>query len=83
MAENGALDHVFTRRRLLGAAGVGALALTNSTSAETMIDLPLPDGSGARPITTAFPQNGWMILHRTRPPLLETRFGPGRRWCDC
>jgi hypothetical protein len=83
MAENGALDHVFTRRRLLGAAGVGALALTNSTSAETMIDLPLPDGSGARPITTAFPQNGWMILHRTRPPLLETPFGPGRRWCDC
>jgi DMSO/TMAO reductase YedYZ molybdopterin-dependent catalytic subunit len=74
VAENGALDHVFTRRRLLGVAGVGALALTNPTWAETMIDLRPPDGSGAWPITTAFPQKGPMILQRTRPPLLETPF---------
>jgi hypothetical protein len=69
MAENGALDHVFTRRRLLGAAGVGSLALTNPIWAETMIDLPLPGGPGVRPITTGFPQKGPMILQRTRPPL--------------
>src|ERR1700732_2954942 len=74
MAESGALDQVFTRRRLLGGAGVGALALTNPSWAETMIDLPLPGGPGARPITTDFPQKGPMILQRTRPPLLETPF---------
>ena len=74
MAENGALDHVFTRRRLLGAAGVGTLALTNPIRAEMMIDLPLPGGPGARQVTTAFPQKGQMILQRTRPPLLETPF---------
>jgi DMSO/TMAO reductase YedYZ molybdopterin-dependent catalytic subunit len=71
---NGAVDHVFTRRRLLGAAGVGTLALTNPSWAETMIDLPLPGGPGARQITTSFPQKGPMILQRTRPPLLETPF---------
>jgi hypothetical protein len=74
MAENGALDHVFTRRRLLGAAGAGTLALTNPSWAETMIDLPLPGSPGARPITTVSPQKGPMILQRTRPPLLETPF---------
>src|ERR1700730_8570733 len=74
MAESGALHRLITRRRLLGAAGVGALALTNPSWAETMIDLPLPGGPGARPITTGFPQKGAMILQRTRPPLLETPF---------
>src|SRR5438309_6820174 len=72
MAENRALHHMVTRRRLLGAAGVGALALTHPSWAQTMIDLPLPGGPGTRPITTDFPQKGPMILQRTRPPLLET-----------
>src|SRR3981189_2203339 len=74
MVENLALHHVLTRRRLLRAAGVGALALSESGWAQTMIDLPLPGGPGAREITTAFPQKGPMILQRTRPPLLETPF---------
>src|ERR1700733_14383469 len=74
MAENCALRHIVTRRRLLRAAGVGALALANPSWAETMIELPLPGGPGARPITTGFPQKGPMILQRTRPPLLETPF---------
>src|ERR1700676_1122504 len=74
MAESNALQHSITRRRLLGVAGVGALALTNPSWAETTIDLPLPGGPGARPITTGFPQKGAMILQRTRPPLLETPF---------
>ena len=39
-----------------------------------MIDLALPGGPSERPITTAFPQKGAMILQRTRPPLLETPF---------
>src|SRR6201996_5412838 len=74
MAENSALLHTMTRRRLLGAAGTAALALTKPAWAETMIDLPLPGGPGERQITTAFPQKGPMILQRTRPPLLETPF---------
>src|ERR1700761_5104303 len=74
MAENSALLHTMTRRRLLGAAGTAALALTKPAWAETMIDLPLPGGPGARHITTAFPQKGPMILQRPRPPLLETPF---------
>jgi DMSO/TMAO reductase YedYZ molybdopterin-dependent catalytic subunit len=63
-----------TRRRLLGAAGVGALALSQPGWAQTMTDLPLPGGPGTRPITTAFQQKGRMILQRTSPPLLETPF---------
>jgi hypothetical protein len=74
MAENGAFHSMVTRRRLLGAAGVGALALSKPGWAQTTIDLPLPGGPGARQITTAFPQKGPMILQRTRPPLLETPF---------
>jgi DMSO/TMAO reductase YedYZ molybdopterin-dependent catalytic subunit len=38
------------------------------------ITLPLPGGPDERPMTTAFPQKGPMILQRTRPPLLETPF---------
>src|SRR6202049_1093679 len=74
MAGNHALHHRVTRRQLLGAAGVGALALSKTAWAQQMIDLPLPGGPGARQITTAFPQKGPMILQRTRPPLLETPF---------
>ena len=75
MASNIPLHHIVTRRLLLlGAAGVGALALSKPARAQTMIDLPLPGGPGARQITTAFPQKGPMILQRTRPPLLETPF---------
>jgi DMSO/TMAO reductase YedYZ molybdopterin-dependent catalytic subunit len=71
MGENRALA---TRRQLLGAAGVGALALSKPSWAQTAIDLALPGGPDARQITTAFPQKGPMILQRTRPPLLETPF---------
>jgi DMSO/TMAO reductase YedYZ molybdopterin-dependent catalytic subunit len=75
MESNGPLRHVMTRRRLLGAAGTGGLALLSAPAwAQAVIDLPLPGGPGARPITTAFPQKGPMILQRTRPPLLETPF---------
>src|SRR2546423_11312878 len=74
MAQNDALHRMVTRRRLLGAAGLGALSLSRPTWAQKMIDLPLPGGPGAREITTAFPQKGPMILQRTRPPLLETPF---------
>ncbi len=62
-----------TRRRLLGAASLGGLAvLSHRALAQTSVNLPLPGGPGERPIATAFPQKGPMILQRTRPPLLET-----------
>ena len=62
-----------SRRRFL--AGTGAASLTLATTpalADKMVTLPLPDGLGERPMTTAFPQKGALILQRTRPPLLET-----------
>ena len=74
MAENNALHHLLSRRRLLGAAAFGGLALSRPAWAQAAIDLPLPGGPGARQITTGFPQKGPMILQRTRPPLLETPF---------
>ena len=74
MGDSDPLHQIITRRRLMGAAAVGALALSRPGWAQTMIDLPLPGGPGAREITTAFPQKGAMILQRTRPPLLETPF---------
>ncbi len=74
MGDSDPLHQIITRRRLMGAVGVGALALSRPGWAQTMIDLPLPGGPGAREITTAFPQKGAMILQRTRPPLLETPF---------
>jgi DMSO/TMAO reductase YedYZ molybdopterin-dependent catalytic subunit len=74
MAENGAFHHLLSRRRLLGAAAFGGLALSKPAWAEATIDLPLPGGPGARQITTGFPQKGPMVLQRIRPPLLETPF---------
>jgi DMSO/TMAO reductase YedYZ molybdopterin-dependent catalytic subunit len=63
-----------SRRRLLalGAAGAGALALPASSQAPRQVDLRLPGGPSLRPVTTAFPGKGPMILQRTNPPLLET-----------
>jgi hypothetical protein len=64
-----------TRRRLLGAATVSGLALLSEPAwAQTTVDLRAPRGPSTRPITTAFPQKGPMILQRTSPPWLETPF---------
>jgi DMSO/TMAO reductase YedYZ molybdopterin-dependent catalytic subunit len=62
-----------SRRRFLTTIGGATLALVPARAlAETMVKLPLPGGPDGRPITTAFPQKGALILQRTRPPLLET-----------
>ena len=71
MGENRALHHMVTRRQLLGAAGVGALALAGHPGHNLRL---IPGGPNVRQITTAFPHKGPMILQRTRPPLLETPF---------
>ena len=61
-------------------AGVGAVAVASQVwgklpgRADGSVILPLPNGPGERPLTSAFPQKGRMILQRARPPLLETPF---------
>ena len=66
---------MITRRRLLGEAGLAGLAMFSQPArAETTVKLALPGGVDARPITTAFPQKGAMVLQRTTAPLLETPF---------
>ena len=61
------------RRAVLGGLGL-AVAGGRRAFAEAEVKLPLPGGPQERPLTTAFPQKGEMILQRTRPPLLETPF---------
>ena len=65
-----------TRRGLIRtAAAMGGLAwLATPAYAEETIDLKVPGGPSTRPITTAYPQKGRMILQRTSPPWLETPF---------
>src|SRR4051812_11530476 len=59
-----------SRRNFVAAMGAaGLLFLPKHAAADEMIDLGLPGGGGERPVTTAFPQKGKMILQRTRPPL--------------
>jgi len=74
---------MLTRRGLLEAAGAtvalgGTMpvfgARAEAAAAQTTVQLPFPGEPNKRPITTAFPQKGAMVLQRTRPPLLETPF---------
>ena len=74
MRYGGIEDCKITRRLLLGAAGMGGLGLLPAAYADETIDLGVPGGPSTRPITTAFPQKGPMILQRTSPPWLETPF---------
>src|SRR5215469_9470785 len=75
MRSTSAMADALSRRNLLRQAGAAGLAtLAMPAWAETMVTLPLPGGPGDRPITTAFPQKGAMILQRSRPPMLETPF---------
>ena len=56
-------------------AGAGlSLAGGALAAARGFVDLRLPDGPGARPLSPRFPQKGEMIVQRVRPPLLETPF---------
>ncbi len=74
MRTDDVLGQAVTRRRLL-ATGMGGLGfLATPAFAQTMVDLHVPGGPSTRPITTAFPQKGPMILQRTSSPWLETPF---------
>jgi len=61
-----------SRRRLLSAAALGATGVAVPAIAQRTVDLHLPQGNGERPLTSAFPGKGNMILQRVHPPLLET-----------
>jgi DMSO/TMAO reductase YedYZ molybdopterin-dependent catalytic subunit len=64
-----------SRRGFLRGAGAATFALASGHAlAEATVRLPLPGGPDERPMTSAFPQKGSLILQRTRPPLLETPF---------
>ncbi|HKB72899.1 MAG TPA: hypothetical protein VKC82_01385, partial [Burkholderiales bacterium] len=53
------------RRQFLGSAGAATLALTAAPAlADTVVKLLLPGGPDERPMTTAFPQKGALILQR-------------------
>ena len=69
-----ATDRQTTRRAVLGGLGGGLIVAGSAWGQAGSVSLPLPGGPKLRPLTTAFPQKGQMILQRTRPPLLETPF---------
>ncbi|WP_380941148.1 molybdopterin-dependent oxidoreductase [Sphingomonas floccifaciens] len=60
------------RRSALGLLAASGAAIGSPALAQALFDLKLPGGNGARPMTSAFPEKGAMILQRTRAPLLET-----------
>ena len=77
MVEAIPVGHLSGRRRFLGhAAALGALIMSpvSAARAQGTVMLPLPGGPDTRPLTTAFPEKGEMVLQRMRPPLLETPF---------
>lgn len=69
-----ALAHAASRRAVLGGGlgTIGALAFPAGAADPETVNLMLPGGPSIRPMTSAFPQKGAMILQRGAPPLLET-----------
>lgn len=66
---------ILSRRRLLASVGAaGAVVATAPLWAQGNYDLLLPGKPAIRPLTSTYPTKGSMILHRTRPPLLENPF---------
>ena len=62
-----------SRRRFLSHAALGTAGLAAAPAlAQQLVDLKLPGGNAERPMTSAFPGKGSMILQRVHPPLLET-----------
>jgi DMSO/TMAO reductase YedYZ molybdopterin-dependent catalytic subunit len=63
------------RRKMLGQAIGAAFTIPAAPAlAAATINLGLTGGADERPLTSAFPQKGGMILQRQRAPLLETPF---------
>ena len=62
-----------SRRSFLAGAAAAGLGLVASPSlADDVFRLPFSGEPRERPLTSAFPEKGSLILQRTQPPLLET-----------
>lgn len=68
--------HTLARRRLLATGAFGLAAGTVALAqGGKFANLLMAGGPEQRPLTSAFPGKGEMILQRNRPPLLETPMG--------
>jgi hypothetical protein len=76
-----------TRRSFLGQAGAGGLALVSGSAwvapagAETLVDLPLPEGPKACVVTTSFPEGGHDPATHAAPPF-RRQFGVSTAACS-
>jgi DMSO/TMAO reductase YedYZ molybdopterin-dependent catalytic subunit len=66
------LARTLARRRLLGAGTLGLAGTAALAQSGKLTSLLMAGGPERRPLTSAFPGKGEMILQRNRPPLLET-----------
>jgi DMSO/TMAO reductase YedYZ molybdopterin-dependent catalytic subunit len=66
------LARTLARRRLLAGGVTGLIGGAALAQGGGMTNLLVAGGSEPRPLTSAFPGKGEMILQRNRPPLLET-----------
>jgi DMSO/TMAO reductase YedYZ molybdopterin-dependent catalytic subunit len=66
-----------SRRQLMGGAALlaaPAILPRRVWADESVVDLHSPSGNSLRQVSSAFPEKGAMIVHRTRPAWLEPRF---------
>jgi DMSO/TMAO reductase YedYZ molybdopterin-dependent catalytic subunit len=69
------LQPPMSRRGLLAGAGIGGLGLMSSRArAQDTYDFHVAGGPSVRPISSAYPEKGPMIVQRASPPWLETPF---------
>jgi len=71
------MDSAISRRALMGSAAILAAASglpRRAWADDATVDLHSPSGNSLRQISSAFPEKGPMIVHRTRPAWLEPRF---------
>jgi len=70
------IEGISRRRLMAGAAILAAPAILPRRvfADEPVVDLHSPSGNSLRHISSAFPEKGPMIVHRTRPNWLEPRF---------
>jgi DMSO/TMAO reductase YedYZ molybdopterin-dependent catalytic subunit len=72
-----AMNEGISRRRLMGGAALlaaPAILPWRVWADEPTVDLHSPSGNSLRHVSSAFPEKGPMIVHRTRPAWLEPRF---------
>jgi DMSO/TMAO reductase YedYZ molybdopterin-dependent catalytic subunit len=66
------LARTLARRRILAGGAIGLAGTAAFAQSGNLANLLMAGGPEQRPLTSAFPGKGEMILQRNRPPLLET-----------